>query len=243
MNEKKQRFWEIDSLRGIAVIMMIIYHVLFDLNFLHIVSVPLHTIWLRIFLYPIGTLFLLLVGISLVLSYNSYKNQHTRIPPFYKYFKRGIFLLSLALFITGLTWIYPHEGFIVFGVIHCISISIILSYYFISKPFSAFIVGIGSVLLGMYFLTLSVSNPYLFWLGLTTNSFYTLDYFPLFPWFGIVLIGIFIGQTMYPTLLVTHSKKQEIPPFLKPISYLGKHSLLIYLLHQPILFGILFLLM
>lgn len=240
MEEHTLRFWEIDAFRGIAVIMMISYHILFDLTFLNIFTFPLQSISIRLFLYPIGTTFLLLVGISLVLSYHRYKNKKDRDPPFTKYLKRGLFLVSLALFITLVTWIYPHQGFIVFGVIHCIGISIILSYWFISRPATALITGLIFVLIGIFFRTLSTSNPYLFWLGITTQTFYTLDYFPLLPWLGVVLIGIFLGQHLYPHLEKKYETFQLQPKMIQPITYLGRHALIIYVLHQPILFAILY---
>lgn len=240
MRQKKQRFWEIDLLRGIAVIMMIIYHILFDIDFLTIYTLSLHHISFQIFLYPIGTLFLLLVGISLILSYNQYQNMQKQTPPFKKYFTRGIILFFLALGITGVTWIYPHEGFIVFGVIHCISISIILSYPFITKPKIALILGSILIFIGVWFSTITVDNPYLFWMGLNTRSFYTLDYFPLLPWFGVVLIGLFSGQKIYPILQNKYQKPQKTPTVFIPLTILGNHSLIVYLLHQPILFGLLF---
>ena len=151
MNQNNHRFWEVDTVRGIAVILMIIYHILFDLNFLNILSIPLHSLTLQVFLYPIGTLFLLVVGISLVLSYQRYCQKYTTPPPFLKYVKRGSTLFSVALLITLITWIYPHDGFIVFGVIHCISICIILSYPFIPKPKISFIFGFLLVIVGVYF--------------------------------------------------------------------------------------------
>ncbi len=242
MRQNTQRYWEIDFFRGIAIIMMITYHIMFDLSFLQIISFPLHSTPFLIFLYPIGTLFLLLVGISLVLSYQRYyfkKRKHTR---FIKYFKRGLFLFTVALFITIVTWIYPHDGFIVFGVIHCIAISIILSYWFIPRPNIALSIGFIVIFLGFFIKTISTTNPYLFWLGITTPSFYTLDYFPLIPWLGVVFIGIFFGHHIYPYLEKKYTTNQTQPKITQPLTILGKHSLIVYLVHQPILFAILYLL-
>ena len=240
MSQKTLRFWEIDLLRGIAVVLMIIYHIMFDLTFLNILIFPLHSIPFRLFLYPIGSLFLLLVGISLVLSYQRYKNKTNIDPPFTKYLKRGLFLFFLALIITLLTWIYPHNGFIVFGVIHCISISIILSYWFIPHPDISLPMGVILISIGIFLTTITTKNPYLFWIGLTTSSFYTLDYFPLLPWLGVVLIGIFLGQHFYPRLAKENITFQKPPKIARPITFLGEHALIIYLLHQPILFGLLY---
>jgi len=242
MNKNTQRFWQIDVVRGIAVILMIVYHILFDLNFLNIFSLPLHNLFFRLFLYPIGTLFLLVVGISLVFSYKRYIQKQNQTSLFSKYLKRGAILFFVGLLITLFTWIYPHEGFIVFGVIHCIGISIILSYPFISKPNISLLLGSFFVILGIYFSMITITNPYFFWIGLKTTSFYTLDYFPLLPWFGVVLIGLFLGQKIYPKLLLKYRTPQHIPSAFMPISFIGRYSLVIYLLHQPILFGLLFIL-
>ena len=85
-----QRFWEIDFLRGIAIIMMVIYHIIFDLNFLNIYEINLHSTPLLLFLYPIGTLFLLLVGISLSISYSRVKQNLTKRQIQKKFVIRGL---------------------------------------------------------------------------------------------------------------------------------------------------------
>jgi len=242
MKLKTPRFWEIDGARGIAVIMMIVYHIFFDLNFLQIVSIPLTSLSFQLFLYPIGSLFLFIVGISLVLSYQTYEKKHLRIPAFSKYFWRGVFLFLIALLITLATWIYPHQGYIVFGVIHCISVCIILSYWFISKPIFSLFIGCIIVVLGVIFAQVTIESPYLFWLGLRPAGFYSLDYFPLCPWFGVVLIGIFTGTYLSPILQQKYRCSQTIPTLAHPFVFLGKHALLIYIIHQPVIYGVLYLL-
>ncbi len=241
MDQTQQRYWQIDTARGIAVLLMITYHTLFDLDYLHIVSLPLRSFGVRILLYPIGSLFLVLVGFSLVLSYKRYLEFNKSIPPFSKYVKRGLFLFFLALAITIVTWIYPHEGFIVFGVLHCISLSIILSYWFIPRPTFALTTGGFLIILGVFFNQITISSPYLFWIGLKTKSFYTLDYFPLLPWLGVVLIGVFIGQKMYPHLKKGHGNLKKTSKIVTPFEFLGRNALILYFVHQPVLFGILFL--
>lgn len=242
MKTSSKRYWQIDTARGIAVILMISYHTLYDLDFLQIVSLPLRSMSVRLMLYPIGILFLSLVGFSLVLSYKRYLNDKKSVPPFRKYGKRGLFLFSLALIITAVTWVYPHDGFIVFGVLHCISLSIIFSYWFITRPTLALISGIALIFLGILFYQITVSTPYLFWIGLKTSSFYTLDYFPLIPWFGVVLIGIFFGQKTYTILQKKYNVSEKPPKVAIPFTFLGKHALVIYFIHQPIVFGLIILL-
>jgi uncharacterized membrane protein len=238
------RFWEIDFLRGIAILMMIIYHVIFDLNYFGFASTDLNSLPGLIFLYPIGTLFLLLVGISLTLSYARVQDSFTPNQLRIKYLKRGSSIFGLGLLITMVTWIYPHEGFIVFGVLHCIGLSILLAYPFLRLRNLAVLFGLFCIISGIILrLTIIVDFPWLLWLGFVPRQFYTLDYFPLLPWYGVVLIGVFLGNTLYKN----YSQVITIPNYSRFIivstfCFLGRHSLLIYLLHQLIIIGMIYLL-
>ena len=239
-----ERFWEIDFLRGIAILMMIIYHLLFDLNYFGFTSTDLHSLPLLIFLYPIGTTFLLLVGISLTLSYARVKDTITKNQMRMKYLKRGMMIFGFGLLITLVTWIYPHDGFIVFGVLHCIGLSILLAYPFIRSRLPALLGGVLCISIGILLLfMIRVDFPWLLWLGFVPRSFYTLDYFPLLPWFGVVLIGIFLGNMLYQNNGRTFKIKDHPRFFVsRLLCFLGRYSLIIYLVHQLIIVGILYLL-
>ena len=103
---KNDRFWEIDFLRGVAIIMMIIYHVFFDLYFLDVVKLDLYSLPFRLFLYPIGTTFLLLVGMSLSISYSREKNNLSEREIWLKFLRRGLMIFCLGLVITVFTWFF-----------------------------------------------------------------------------------------------------------------------------------------
>ncbi len=238
-NKPGDRFWEIDFLRGIAIIMMIIYHFFYDLNFFNVYNFALHSTAFNLFLYPIGSLFLLLVGISLTLSYNKSKNSLTKKESITKFLLRGLKIFALGLIITLATWIYLGEGYIVFGVLHCIGLSIILSAFFVNKKYLNLILGLILIITGIFLQTMTFDFNYLLWLGLMPENFYTVDYFPLLPWFGVVLIGIALGNILYSDYkrrfnLVDMSYLKII----KVLGYLGRNSLIIYFLHQPILIGL-----
>jgi len=241
-NKQSNRFWEIDFLRGIATIMMISYHILFDLNFFDIYSINLHSFPFRLFLYPIGTTFLLLVGISLTLSYaRAQQTISTEQLPI-KFLLRGLKIFGFGMIITIITWILIPDAFIIFGILHCIGISIILAYPFLQLRIANLFIGIVFILLGIVLRTMVFEFNWLLWLGFPPTDFSTIDYFPLLPWFGVVLIGIFIGRTLYPG----YNRKFELPDLsayklINFLCFLGKHSLVIYLLHQPILVGIIYL--
>jgi len=239
-----ERFWEIDTLRGIAILMMITYHVIFDLNYFGFTSTDLHSLPVLLFLYPVSTSFLLLVGISLTLSYSRVNHTLTTNQLWIKYFKRGGSIFGLGLLITLVTWVYPHNGFIVFGVLHCIGLSILLAYPLIRSSLSALLVGLLCISIGVLLrITITVDFPWLLWLGFVPKQFYTLDYFPLLPWFGVVLIGIFLGNSLYQNNTRSFRLKDHSRFIItRLLCFLGRHSLIIYLLHQLIIVGILYLL-
>jgi uncharacterized membrane protein len=73
-------------------------------------------------------------------------------------------------------------------------------------------------------------------------QFTSVDYFPVLPWFGAVLIGVFVGNSLYPCYVRTfHLRDRSQVPMIRGIDFLGRHSLLIYLVHQPVLVAALFL--
>ena len=235
----RERIWEIDTFRGLAIILMIFFHILFDLSFLRIASLDIYYSLSGTFPYLIGGLFIFIVGISLTLSYSAVEQKLTIGQRKKKFMFRGIKIFAFGLLITCITWFYLPKGAIYFGVLHCIGLAIIISYPFISRYRLAVPLGLFIIFLGMIFRLFTVSYPWLLWLGIRPDIFYTFDYYPLFPWLGILLLGIYVGRVVYPNgtrVFSLPDLSKKIP--ISSLKYLGQHSLLIYLLHQPILVGI-----
>lgn len=240
-----ERFWEVDSLRGIAIIMMISYHFLFDINFFGIYPVDVYGGFLWFMARATAFTFIFLVGISLTLSnaraeirggYNGGKG-------FNKFLKRGIKIFSLGILITIVTWIFIPQEFIMFGVLHFIGLSIILAYPFINRKNLDLILGIFVIIVGIYLGNFTFNFNWLFWVGFIPNNLQTVDYFPLFPWFGVILIGLFFGSILYKN----YQRQFKLPDLadsypVRGFSFLGRNSLVIYLIHQPVLIIILYLL-
>ena len=239
MNKNKiQRFWEIDLLRGIAIIMMILFHFLYDLNFFGIYGTSLYTGYFLIYAYTVGTIFLSLVGLSLALSYNRIKNNLSKKQVFTKYLLRGLKIFSLGIVITFGTWIYLRNGFIIFGVLHCIGISILFSYPFLKLRYTNLILGFILIFCGIILKNYTFNFYWLLWLGFSPSTFYTVDYYPILPWFGVILLGISVGNILYPEYTRKfHLKDLSSSKITKSLSFLGRHSLIIYLIHQPIIIG------
>lgn len=236
IKNRKKRFWEIDFLRGIAIIMMIIFHFFFDLNYFNVYKINLYSGFWWIFARTIAAIFILLVGISLTISYSKMRKQKKRSDSFKKYFVRGLKIFCLGLFISFVTWIFLRKGFIIFGILHFIGVSIILAYPFLKFRFGNLLLGIVFLLLGIYVRNLNFDSYWLTWVGLAPNYFYTVDYFPVLPWFGLILIGLFFGNLLYPNGM-RRFKIINVPKFsfVKLLCFLGRNSLIIYFIHQPIL--------
>jgi uncharacterized membrane protein len=149
---------------------------------------------------------------------------------------RGLKIFGLGLIITFITWIYPHEGYIIFGVLHCIGLSIILSYPFLKITYGNIFIGIIFIFIGIILKILVFDFSWLFWLGFRPSSFYTIDFFPILPWFGVVLVGIFIGNRFYldykRTFNLIDISNYKIIQF---FCVLGRNSLTIYFIHQPLI--------
>lgn len=234
------RFWEIDFLRGVAILSMVIFHIAFDLNYFDINDIEIHRgIW-AVFGKSVFILFFILVGISLSLSYSRAKIAN-RTNLFGKYFKRGAKVFLYGMLITFATWIFLKQGFVIFGVLHFIGLGIFLAYPFMKFSYLNLFIGIFVIAAGLILGNYSFGFPWLLWLGLKPVGFYSVDYFPILPYFGIILMGLFIGKKLY----VNYERKFSLGNlsehyFIKPFNFLGKNSLFIYLIHQPIIIFFLF---
>ncbi|MCX8147547.1 MAG: DUF1624 domain-containing protein [Candidatus Woesearchaeota archaeon] len=247
----RQRYWEVDSLRGIAIVLMIIYHSLFDLDFFGKVKIDMGAWYLNLLQKFIASTFIFLVGLSLTISYAKEKKKNKVIgklnykDAFLKYLKRGGIVFGYGLIITLVTWLFLREGFVVFGILHFIGLSIMLSYFFMRyvKNYFYLLLAVVFIVLGPILQGITLNTPWLVWLGIMPNYFYSVDYFPLFPWFGVVLLGLFFGNILYPE----GQRKFKIKDLssktpIRALSFMGRHSLLIYLLHQPLIVAVIYLL-
>jgi uncharacterized membrane protein len=237
-----QRIASVDALRGAAICMMIVYHAAFDLNWFHIISADFnhHPFWLG-FRDLIVSSFLLLVGVSLVLA------RRAGISP-RRFWRRIALVGACALLVTAGSYAAFPKTFITFGILHCIVVSSILGWPLVRFPRAALLVGIVVIAVGAtigvtlfdppWFKGVALLDvPWLNWVGLMTHRPATEDYVPVLPWFGVVLVGISIGWWLVGRRLHTLRPIPRAAP--KWLTWLGRHSLLVYMVHQPIMIGIL----
>lgn len=226
----------IDVARGIAIAAMIVYHFSWDLSFLKLIETNILQVpaW-RWFARGIAGSFLLLAGIGLSLAH---AQGFRRL----SFLKRLLKVGGAALAITLVTYFAFPESYIFFGILHCIAVSSVLALPFLRMN-PALLLGIAIPVLvaPAIFTSPALDASYLDWLGLGSAYPVTNDYVPVFPWFGMVLIGISFGK-----MLLSHSSAMRIArwqtkdAFFKILAWAGRKSLPIYLLHQIVLLGLLY---
>ncbi|MCG3209721.1 MAG: hypothetical protein FOGNACKC_03348 [Anaerolineae bacterium] len=236
------RLWEIDALRGVAIILVVFYHFVWDLSYFRLYPVNVLSPSWQIFARSIGSTFIFLLGVSLTLSHLRVSHRTGQAAPFVKYLRRGGQLFGLGLVISVVTYVVIGPGFVVFGILHLLGLGVILAYPFLQiNRWVSLVAGLFLIGLGAYLNTVTVSYPWLIWFGIKQQGRAMVDYYPLLPWFGITLLGIFAGRSLYPhdvSRLVLPDYSRVLP--VRGLRLLGRHTLFIYLVHQPILIGFLF---
>ena len=236
---RRNRFWEIDLLRTIAIVMMITFHTLYLLNYfgIHNTGVPASYGFWWWFPRVTGGTFIFAAGVSLTIAYPKAK----RISGF---MRRGLEIFAWGMGITLITWLISREGYVRFGILHFFGIAFILAPFFLRFRFINLVLGAALMAAGIYLQAqgIYVNFPWLFWLGLMPHGFWTWDYWPLLPWFGLFLVGMFCGTMLYPQ----GNRRFTIPEFTDPVTSAltlpGKHPLVIYLAQWPAIIGALLLL-
>jgi uncharacterized membrane protein len=228
------RFREIDFTRGVAILMMIVFHTVFDLNFFMIAPVNVSTGFWRWFAISTASLFLLVAGVSLVVSHARSAGRLSGFALTKKFLYRGAGIFALGLLVTLATWLFLHEGFIMFGILHLIGVSVMLSPLFFR--FGKYNVLFGLLCIAGGFFIGTIQGPvWLLPLGIVPASFASVDYTPLIPWFGAVLVGMGMGEFLYSGGVRRFTAPHLPDRIAAPVAFLGQHSLVIYLVHQPVI--------
>ena len=218
-----QRFVLIDLWRGTAVLLMIVFHVAFDLNGFRFVSIDFSR---NLFWYSLPRfvvfLFLTCVGLCLAMVHKA-KIDWPSVGK--RFFKIG----GWALVVTVITYIFFPKNFVYFGILHCIAVASAVGVLFVHRPKLSLFLGLTLVVSDLIFDPKVI--PLSRWLGVTP-----MDYIPFYPWFGVVLFGIYLESTDF------HKIPVKMDWLTRPLAAMGRHSLKIYLLHRPIIFGMIFLL-
>lgn len=219
------RYQLIDALRGIAIVLMVLFHFCYDLSYFGLADFDFYRdgFWLHARTFILST-FLALVGVSLWLTHGE------RLKP-RKALRRLLIIGANAALISLVSWFMFGERWIFFGVLHFIVIASLVGMPLARFRYTTLAVAALCFLAAQFEFPL-FDSPGLRWIRFMTHKPATEDYVPLVPWFGVVALGIFLASP-----LRNLSVRLEPLGGLRMLAVMGRHSLLIYMLHQPILIG------
>lgn len=223
----------LDLGRSAALAAMIAYHFCYDLEaFGYLPPGTMVTGWGALSARIIASTFLFLVGISLWLAHG----HGIRWRPF---LKRLVQIGAAAALITLATHYVLGPRFIFFGILHSIAVSSLIGLAFLRLPAVLTALAAAAVWFAPGWLaTGAFDTPWLVWTGLTTLRVHAVDFLPTFPWLAPVLAGISVAKIADRSGV--WSRPRPAPtPMQRRLSLPGRHSLTVYLIHQPILVGIL----
>ena len=232
---KKDRIWELDALRGLCILGMIAIHFTFDLTDLYGVLDWEYPPAFAFLMDWGGVVFFLISGVCVTLGSRCVR--------------RGLTVLGCGLVVSAVTagmyllGLADPVVIIYFGVLHCLGLCMIL-WHCLRKLPTPVLGALGVLLagLGLWLRSFRVETRWLVWLGLLYEGFATSDYFPLLPYLGFFLLGAVLGRKLY-------KNKTTLLPGMgagfpaRSLQWVGRWSLPIYLFHQPILTGIIYLIL
>ena len=231
-----QRMAFVDALRGAAIVLMFVYHFSYDLNFFGAIDVDFNhsPLWLG-FRTLIVTSFLGLVGVSLILAHGR------RVAARALWMRVGRIVACAAAVSLASRIVFPNS-MIFFGILHFIAVASVAGVACVGLGGWLLPAGVVAVAVGTFASGPLFDQPWLQWFGLMTHKPITEDYVPFLPWFGVVLLGMYVGRLL-PRLRAWTALSQWTPQggAVRTLAFAGRHSLPIYMLHQPIFLALLYL--
>lgn len=247
------RFAEVDLLRTTAITLMIVYHAAFDLSWFYGWDIDVLNGGWKWLAHVTASLFLVLVGVSAVLLRKNMQAKGADAASIrLRFVQRGLWVLTCGMLVSLATVAVDPATFVRFGILHLIGVSLLVLPFVLR-------LGVWNLLLALpllasYMLTAVPhdASPLFIPFGFFPASFATVDYYPLLPWFGMVLAGAGLGHLFYArTTPLSHPDspvRRRIDAFGASASggwftAPGRHSLLLYMVHQPLLLLILWLML
>ena len=225
------RFDRLDALRAVAIVWMATFHFCFDLNHFGFIRQNFHTdpFW-TVQRACIVSLFLFCAGIGQAIA----QEQGQSAPRFWR---RWVQVAACALLVSLGSWLVFPRSFISFGVLHCIALALIVMRLTAGAGGSPWLFGLVALLLPQLVQSPWFDTRWTNWLGLVTHKPFTEDYVPVLPWLGVMWWGLAAGRWVLRRR--RHWLVGSLPATLAPCAVLGRWSLSFYMLHQPVLFGVL----
>lgn len=230
VQQRRPRFQSVDAVRGAALLAMLVVHVfvfgaMFGVTGIPIEHIPMPLRW------SIRTIFFFLVGVSLALAYPG------RVVP-RKFLRRTGLLIACAAAVTITSLMLFPARPVYFGILHSIAACCVLALPFLRYTAANVALGALVIAAGVFVRHPAFNGPLLYWSGLGTWYPASLDLQPVLPWFGVVLLGIAAGRVLRRRATPRPSER----PSVVALAFLGRHSLVLYMIHVPLLLGLMALL-
>ncbi len=237
----KPRYLLCDALRGLALCAMIAFHLTWDLSYFGLVGPDItRSTGFHLTGHVIASVFLALSGMGLALAHDDCLDNAA-------FWRRLARISAAAGTISIATFFALPEGFIFFGILHCMALASLLALPLLHRPFWLALIAAAIVFASSLLVALPVlDTPVFWWLGLGTIVPQSLDYRPIFPWAGMVFLGLgltwlHLARPKLLSFLAAWSLWQPKNAASRVLVLAGRHTLLVYLVHQPVLLGILWL--
>jgi uncharacterized membrane protein len=224
------RLQSVDVYRGLALVAMAAYHACWDLNYYGLITVGIgeDPVWITA-QRSILTAFLLLAGAGLTLGHADGINWRA-------FLRREALLVGAAIAVSAGTWFLFQDYFAYFGVLHMIALGSLLCLPFVWAPlWAGILVAIAVLALPLLYSSDLFDPRWLNWIGFFKATPETADLVPVFPWLGVMLIGVLGMRVLRAAPAFAWS---SLNPIVRGLAFAGRWSLIVYLIHQPILFGI-----
>lgn len=224
----------VDVARGLALIGMAAFHLTWDLADFQLISPLLpFTPPMRLLSHTVASAFLALAGLSLALAHRDRLNLRA-------FGKRLAIVGGAAALVTAGSSFFAPGMTIRFGILHCIAAASLIALPLIKAPaWASLAAGVLAIALPVFVQSKAFDSPALLWLGLGEALPNTLDWRPFFPWAGVTLLGL--GAARLPGVLKWLTRPGRWRTRWAParaLAFAGRHSLAVYLVHQPILIGL-----
>ncbi|MCT8998071.1 heparan-alpha-glucosaminide N-acetyltransferase [Chelativorans intermedius] len=231
---RRARLIIIDVVRGLAIAGVVVYHLAWDLEFTGLVATGIvgHPAWI-VFARTLAGTFMFLVGVNLVLAHRGGMRWDAfarRLGP--------IILAALAISIVT-KFVFP-DTFIYFGILHAIVAASVIGVFFLRLPMIFSLIGAALIFTIPFAFNHALFNSrWVAWIGFAEQVPPSNDFVPLFPWVGLTLLGIFLARFALAQSADAWLKRHEPPGNVaRSLAWFGRHSLAIYLIHQPILLAV-----
>lgn len=216
------RYWFLDGMKGIAILLVILFHLLFDAQYFMGAAIDTDGFLVKTVGMVAACSFIFISGVCFALA-----NQQES---FVKVLRRSAYLALFAAAISLFTYLILPAHFILFGILHFLAVAPLIAYLVIESSRATLAMSILVFGASFFLPFIWTESAHFIWLGITPEWFSSFDYFPLIPWLSLYLLGAFVGQTCFP---VTVKDLSHLWP-IKGLIFLGQRTLFLYLVHQPV---------